>query len=671
MATRVFDILDPALAIEPTLRYPEKNALGKTATEGKAATIAIGSDATTSAKVKARAELPKTPKTNGAATPVGTAAAGCATDESTKPQQKLLSITLVDEKAVPIQAVDRKQTVSLVIASENMTGENLAVEFSEELGLPKINGTTVSPDQYIEIPIAGNLCHVKLDMVPTIMIHESLAANGRTRPGVITQPGLASTEDVQYVYAANDGMYHLIKHGGQDEWKVAHPAKWKTCHLEDGFVKQAWLVAAFSAAATAEKSAKPAPAVYELKGPVQEIVDAHNQAISDEILKLDKENARDIALLQSEKDHLKELKPLERAARSAVSAALNTAIGARKQTIATRKEDLYTDEECRSSVRTIDALLEELGKPSEEKERATIRSAYATELDRLTKGLTRKDIILTRGVHKVGWFEKDGDEKTSLIRVTQGSAHKEGSLYSELVFEHAPLSMKMYVNSPRVFMKPYAFGRLLRALALTRSQDVVTNGSVGEDGTGAPSISHYNGNGIDLKYLRKDFQPAGIAKGIRPVTVGMSKAERGTKYDDESFLDIPRQNGFNTTLKECGFTTLISYRYDPKIARDPDWVTKHDAISAELGEAELKLKLAEAELKLIGVAVPVMLSANVMDASEKLKKGSEVKQLQQKVGELKKKKEETEKPVLLDAVTKSDGNHKHHLHLNDEKETDD
>ena len=71
--------------------------------------------------------------------------------------------------------------------------------------------------------------------------------------------------------------------------------------------------------------------------------------------------------------------------------------------------------------------------------------------------------------------------------------------------------------------------------------DIVSNGSVDTDGTGAYSVSHVNGINMDFKYLRTDKKKAYIDKNTFPILV------------DNILLDIVRQNQLLDALFKFGW----------------------------------------------------------------------------------------------------------------------
>lgn len=106
------------------------------------------------------------------------------------------------------------------------------------------------------------------------------------------------------------------------------------------------------------------------------------------------------------------------------------------------------------------------------------------------------------------------------------------------------LILSSFETTDREYYNPEAFACVLGALAEGDFLDIVSNGSVGLDGTGAYSVSHVNGINMDFKYFRTDKKRAGVDLNIDPILVG------------SSLLDIERQNLFLDALKKFGFGTI-------------------------------------------------------------------------------------------------------------------
>jgi len=108
-------------------------------------------------------------------------------------------------------------------------------------------------------------------------------------------------------------------------------------------------------------------------------------------------------------------------------------------------------------------------------------------------------------------------------------------------YEKENLNFALCENTSREYFNPEAFATVIGALAEVNYTDVVSNGSVGTDGTGAYSVTHFNGFNMDFKYLRKDKKKAKIDKDIDVIHV------------NDKRLDITRQNQFLEALHKFGW----------------------------------------------------------------------------------------------------------------------
>ncbi|WP_159261014.1 hypothetical protein [Tenacibaculum maritimum] len=97
-------------------------------------------------------------------------------------------------------------------------------------------------------------------------------------------------------------------------------------------------------------------------------------------------------------------------------------------------------------------------------------------------------------------------------------------------------------NTDREYINPEAYACLLGALAENDYKDVAINGFTSKDGTGAPSVSHYNGIAGDFRYLRKDKKVASLRIDTNP--------------DD---LDVDRTEKFIDALIKFGWSSFYSY----------------------------------------------------------------------------------------------------------------
>lgn len=666
MATRVFDILDPACARTPKLHYPDKSAARMNGDEPKANPIAIGSDATSSAAIKDRTVLPRSPRTNGTDQPVGAAETACPTDESTRSDQKIHSAIVVDEEGIPTKVIERKGTFRLVIASKNMGGEKLALEFAEELGLPKLNGTGVTPLQYIEITIAGDLCHVKLELVPTIVIFEASTSKENPRNAGITEPGLSNSDHVQYVFAAADQTYHLLKRGGQDEWPILHAQKWKSCHKEDNLILAAWH----------GTGCAPGKA---LKKAVQEFIDEYNKPTNEAIAQKKEEKAkweRDLVAARKFKGTLPRTE--QKVYETTVILIFQAKVKTIDLELAALSKQLFTGDFV-NKVADIDALLEKM-RSSKKPEVVSVLEEYTAAFAKETSGHPARISKPIEGsmVHKTGWYEKDGDTKTQLIDMNALGLNKSpAGICSGLAFDYAAKRINLHLNTSRTYAKPHALGRLFGALAADGYMDVVLNGSVGEDGTGSPSVSHFNGNGIDIKYLRSDQRKARL-DGAAVITFD-TKNKKGKYTDSPTMTDLAldRQNSFNRALVSFGFRKLLSHAY--RVIRF-DQAVKDEHVRAQMGlamaqaqmlaVAHVDLEAAKAKLAAataeINLPMPVATMAGYAQSRLKFDQSKlEQEKMKAEIAAIEARIRELEnRTALLDHCT-HDSNHDDHLHVND------
>ncbi|WP_437823822.1 hypothetical protein [Tenacibaculum mesophilum] len=142
------------------------------------------------------------------------------------------------------------------------------------------------------------------------------------------------------------------------------------------------------------------------------------------------------------------------------------------------------------------------------------------------------------------YYKKDGNLKNPLITPFKGSPK---------VFKYSDsknINFALYEDTSREYFNPEAFATLIGALAEVNYVDVVSNGSVATDGTGAYSVSHFNGFNMDFKYLRKDKKRAKIDKDSKGNKIPVI-------YVNNKDLDIERQNTFLDALHKFGWGDTI------------------------------------------------------------------------------------------------------------------
>ncbi len=149
---------------------------------------------------------------------------------------------------------------------------------------------------------------------------------------------------------------------------------------------------------------------------------------------------------------------------------------------------------------------------------------------------------------KTRYYKKDSDKKNSLITPFTGSP--KAFKYND----SKEINFALYEDTSREYFNPEAFATLIGALADVNFNDLVSNGSVATDGTGAYSVSHFNGFNMDFKYLRKDKKKAKLDKDSKGNKIQVI-------YVNDIELDIKRQNEFLDALNKFGWgKTKKTYR---------------------------------------------------------------------------------------------------------------
>ncbi|MGB5817858.1 MAG: hypothetical protein WBG90_00130 [Saonia sp.] len=145
--------------------------------------------------------------------------------------------------------------------------------------------------------------------------------------------------------------------------------------------------------------------------------------------------------------------------------------------------------------------------------------------------------------NKTRYYENDGTpglNKTPLVNILDTPIPSNTRKMFEF-FDNGTRVIRLSEDTSREYFNPEKLAALLGAIIDSGYEDIITNGSVGTDGTGAPSVTHVNGNNIDFKYLRTDSQRARID------IVG------GVIEIDDPLLDKIRQNEFLDSLEIFGF----------------------------------------------------------------------------------------------------------------------
>ncbi len=398
---RIYDVADKEnISWDlPDLKYapPPKR---KTASKGASALASLP-DKSSSAKVEPRSSAAGGPVYTATDEAVGSAEPSCPAPEDGQTEQRLIEIIFTDENGEAIERVGDKQSVRVVIRSENMSGETLILELKEQLGLPKLNGRVVKPSDHIRIPITADAFYIRIDLVPTIVIYTD---------GKISRTDLSTATRMQFVYKdANSTFHDLLEHD------VILAQKWNRGYKE--------------------KSSAP-------KGAVEKVADGKSR-----------------------------------------------------------------------------------------------------------------------------WFGKNGKNQTPLVNPFAAGPDL-------FIYDTAPVKIHLHYNQGgRPYYNPEAIACVFGALAEARFTDVVSNGSTGADGTGAPSISHVNGFNSDMKYLRTDKLMANIDY-LPDTTDAAGKIVRkkaGPILVSDILLDVDRQNALNDALAKFGFNSMLSHYYQvPKKPKTAD-----------------------------------------------------------------------------------------------------
>lgn len=134
------------------------------------------------------------------------------------------------------------------------------------------------------------------------------------------------------------------------------------------------------------------------------------------------------------------------------------------------------------------------------------------------------------------YYSYDDKRKAPIITPYTGTASKK-----RYVYEENDVKIILTEDTSREYYNPVGLATVFGALAEVEYEDVVSNGSVDTDGTGAYSVTHVNGFNADFKYLRKDKKRGNIDKDEKGNIVS-----RILITDNE--LDVDRQNKFLDAL---------------------------------------------------------------------------------------------------------------------------
>ena len=145
------------------------------------------------------------------------------------------------------------------------------------------------------------------------------------------------------------------------------------------------------------------------------------------------------------------------------------------------------------------------------------------------------------GWKKIVTIDNKGNETKKYFEYAKGKV-KLVKFKLPLSYNSNGVNIKLNDNSTREHINPEAYACLIGALAEVGYDDVTLNGFTSEDGTGAPSVTHFNGIAGDFRYLRKD-------KKIAVLHINTSPNE----------LDVERQEKFIDALMKFGWKSFYSY----------------------------------------------------------------------------------------------------------------
>ncbi|MCF6350369.1 MAG: hypothetical protein L3J23_04990 [Flavobacteriaceae bacterium] len=157
------------------------------------------------------------------------------------------------------------------------------------------------------------------------------------------------------------------------------------------------------------------------------------------------------------------------------------------------------------------------------------------------------------GWKKIVTIDNKGNEKEKYFEYAKGKV-KLVKFKLPLSYNYNNVNIKLKDNSTREYINPEAFACLIGALAEVGYDDITLNGFTSKDGTGAPSVTHFNGIAGDFRYLRKDKKIASLHINTSP-----------------NQLDVERQEKFIDALVKFGWKNF--YSYDTKIDKK-DFILK-------------------------------------------------------------------------------------------------
>jgi len=137
-----------------------------------------------------------------------------------------------------------------------------------------------------------------------------------------------------------------------------------------------------------------------------------------------------------------------------------------------------------------------------------------------------------------------GGKKINLIDIRNHKSFNEDNLKYELFMN--PDTVRFWINE-------HTFASLLGALLEVGFEDITYNGFSKIDGSPGKSTSHKNGYNGDFRYLREDKTGGKIVLNYK---------DKKKDIVDWEGLDEDRQVKFNKALKDFGWGTILSQKYD-------------------------------------------------------------------------------------------------------------
>ena len=506
-----------------------------------------------------KSALETEPKYTGTENAVGSGAQSCPFKETEeKPPQKILDVYFASPERTRIEEIANEDKIDLIIETENMEGEDLIIDLPENLGDFKFKNEEITEDKVILLEVGSSEEKLRLEVVAKkIDIEddppsaETNAKNGQIGPKEVLDACFAEKE----IEGKNVTFKRVdIAILGQEIYLVV-----KTKGLQGQTIK------------------------IKVRQAKESVLGDLGKPISVE------QDDKDVTLIKSTVGQFaKENKKLTNHKEFEDWAIAKINLGPKKEDTA----NSYSN--------SIDALtakmtyLDILVDAHHSEENITYHGAYPKGtssgahknvwLNKAGNGL--KLVSYTMHIYSTGKISKLNLSNTKKARfkyhdnagnihdlgtfnVTQVQKWKRGSKMARAGWKKAsgkyyqydkgktplikirfPLNhsahgvtIKLADNTTREYINPEAYACLLGAIAEDGYTDITFNGFTSKDGTGAPSVTHYNGLAGDLRYLRKDKSGAVLYINNNP--------------DD---LDIGRQEKLIDALVKFGWSGFYSYK---------------------------------------------------------------------------------------------------------------